>query len=157
MVFFLIVIAVLLAAGAILAYVYIQHRGNRKPAGEAGAQMEGSSSRVLWDAAEGGRGPVIRKGDVCLDRRSFLHRMTAAAMALVGFAAASEVGRVVHGATISSGAGESGGEGHHGDSPHYDHTGKHTDITCDPPQCTSSQHADGTPHSDRAHIDNPNG
>ncbi len=151
MVFFLIVIGVLLAAGAILACVYIQRRCHRKPAGEAGAQMEGSSSRVLWDAAEGGRGPVIRNGDVCLDRRSFLSRMTAAAMALVGLAAASEAGRVVHGATISSGAGESSGEGHHGDSPHYDQTGKHTDITA------AGQHADGIPHSDRAHIDNPNG
>ncbi len=151
MVFFLILIGMLLAAGAIPAYAYIQRRSHRKPVGDAGEQMDVSSNRVLWDAAEGGRGPVIRNGDVCLDRRSFLHRMTAAAMALVGLAAASEVGRVVHGATVSSGAGESGGEGHHGDSPHYDQTGKHTDITA------AGQHADGIPHSDRAHIDNPNG
>jgi hypothetical protein len=154
MVFFLIAMGVLLAAGAISAYLYIRGRGNRKTAGEVGgAESDGSSSRVLWDIAEGGRGPVIRNGDVCLDRRSFLSRMTAAALALVGVAAASEMGRVAHGATVSSGS----GEGYHGDSPHYDQTGKHTDITCDPPQCTSSQHADGTPHSDRPHLDNPNG
>ncbi len=148
MVFFLIAMGVLLAAGAVLTYLSIRRRGDRRPAGEAdGVELEGSSSRVLWDIAQGGRGPVIRNGDVCLDRRSFLSRMTAAALALVGVAAASEMGRVVHGATVSTGD----GEGYHGDSPHYDQTGKHTDITA------AGQHADGIPHSDRPHLDNPNG
>lgn len=148
MVFILSAIGLLLAASLILVNLYIRRHSKRKPAEDAG--RENSSNRVLWDISEGGRGPVIRSGNVSLDRRSFLQKMTAAAMALVGVAVASEAGRMAHGATISS-SGGSRAEMGHADSPHYDQTGKHTDITA------AGQHADGTPHSDRAHIDNPNG
>lgn len=121
-------------------------RGSAREAGVESNTKEPRdfSARVLWDVAQGGRGPQVRKGEISLERRSFLSRMAAAAMALAGLA----VARAAHGASAFAGA-----EGDHSDSPHYDQTGKHTDITCDPPQCTESHHADGTPHSDRPHID----
>jgi hypothetical protein len=145
MVFILCAIGLLLAASSILVNLYIRRRSNRNPAEDAGG--ENFSSRVLWDISEGGRGPVIRNGHVSLDRRSFLQKATAAAMALVGVAVAGEAGRMAHGASMPSDA--SRDEMGHSDSPHYDQTGKHTDITA------AGQHADGIPHSDRAHIDNP--
>ncbi len=148
MVFILCAIGLLMAVSLILVNSYIRRRSNRKPAEDANQEI--SSSRVLWDIAEGGRGPVITNGNVSLNRRSFMQKMTAAAMALVGVAVASEAGRMAHGATMPSGEGSRDEMGH-ADSPHYDQTGKHTDITA------AGQHADGIPHSDRAHIDNPNG
>lgn len=152
-------IAVLLAAGTILVFIYLRLRSKSISAHEAGVDARSNESRdfsgrVLWDIADGGRGPVVRKGKLYLDRRSFLSRMTAAAMALIGLAVASSANAAVLGASGSSGPRVNGAEGDHTDTPHHDQSsGAHTDISCDPPTCDPSQHADTTQHDDTPHID----
>lgn len=149
-----IAIGMLLAAGAILVFFYLRSRARRAAAlpsnpGLGQNEPRAVSGRVLWDIADGGREPAIRNGALSLDRRSFLSRATTSAFALVGLAAASAA---AHAASASSGA-RADSFGSHTDSPHNDTTGHHTDITCDPPTCSESHHADTTSHNDRPHVD----
>ena len=140
-----VVLGVLLTAGAILGFFWLRKRAKRSPS-QPGSQPE--AGRIVWDLADGGRVPAIRNGKVSLDRRSFVSQIAASAMAIVGLTAVSAASTAAYGAHPASGA-----AGDHTDIAHNDTTGHHTDISCDPPTCSSSQHADGTPHNDRPHID----
>jgi len=151
MFFISVIIGMSLAACVLLVSLYLRGRSRRNAARAAAVGIEPPdfSGNVLWDVAEGSRRPAIRKGKVCLDRRSFVTRMAAAAMALAGLAAASTVAR---GAT-ANGGGTGNAEGDHTDYAHTDSQGHHTDIDCDPPTCSSHEHVDDTTHTDQAHID----
>jgi hypothetical protein len=148
MFFISVIIGMSLAACVLLVSLYLRGRSRRNAARAAAVGIEPPdfSGNVLWDVAEGSRRPAIRKGKVCLDRRSFVTRMAAAAMALIGLAAASTV---AHGAT---GDGAGSAEGGHTDKSHYD-MAPHTDVTCGPPNCSPSQHDDGSDHADTPHTD----
>jgi hypothetical protein len=98
--------------------------------------MSGSNVRkkpedkIVWDAADGGNGPVVKDGVFYPSRRSFLFTFGGIAAAVVGLLTGKGFAR------------QSANDLPRNDHPadHHDTKANHTDLCC--------PHADGAPHSD---------
>ena len=92
-------------------------------------------NKVVWDAADGGHGPVVKDGVFYPSRRSFLFTFGGIAAAVVGVM----TGKGLAARRVSA-AGSSNNDDADLLADHHNSTGKHTDLCC--------PHADGTPHGD---------
>jgi len=148
----LICVAAIFCATLLHVYVRFFGRSARDARQKAGSDSNERGNRVIWDISERDTRPVVKNGIVYLDRRGFTHGAVYGLVALIAVLSGKKLdgeSRAVSLELYQPGLDELD----HTDVPHHDHTGAHTDITCDPPECASHQHADGTPHSDTPHID----
>jgi hypothetical protein len=89
----IVVIFVVLLVCAAAIVLYVAARRNSNPEAHVKpscVRLEDPAHQILWDIAEGGKGPVVKEGIVYLDRRRFGSRIAAAAAALFGMFVANK-------------------------------------------------------------------